>query len=184
MLQLFTRLGFDTGWTPENETYVDEIRAGCEWHVEFDVNKDTPVAIRGRIAAAPRVMKTPDWSVVLKWLFMHGLMDTEHVFVPLRDIDQAARSRLAVGLDWMVADESQGEDRERDQANIMALALGRTIEACFLYEVPCTLMRFPTIVTNWEYCYHKLRPVLDEVSEQEFLTAWRRLARPQQIQTA
>lgn len=183
LVQLFGRLGFDTGFTEETETYVEEIRAGCEWHLEFDVNQDSLVAIRARIEAAPRVLKTPDWAFVLKWALHTNVIDIDHVFIPLRDIDQAARSRLGVGLDWHVADDLQGEERVVDQANIMALALGRAIEACFLFEVPCTLMRFPAIVSDPGYCYQKLRPVMNDISQERFLEEWQKLARPEQVRT-
>ena len=184
LIQLLTRLGMDTGFSPESETYLTGIRAGCEWPIEINVGEETNDEIRANIEAAPRVLKSPNWSLALKYLLLNDLIDVEHVFVPIRDLNVAARSRLDVGLDWMVLDSLEGDERVQDQANILAMVLGRVIEACFLWEVPCTMLHFPTIVTDPGYCHSKLAPVLGaDITEQEFITAWTALARPSQIVT-
>jgi hypothetical protein len=183
LVQLLTRLGFDTGFTSGAEPYAEMLRAGCEWHMTFNTQLETPAAIKARIDAAPQVLKSPDWSLVLKWLLGNGLIEVDHVLLPLRDIDTAARSRLAVGLDWMVASHLDGDERIQDQATIMAMSVGRTVEACVLFEVPCTILRFPSLVTDPAYCYRKLRGIVDQ-DYNEFLEAWTQLSRPQQIRTA
>lgn len=184
LLQLLQRLGFDTGWEVGEEPYHEELRAGCEWneHVDFDV--DTPEVIREKIARAPRVLKAPDWSLVLKCLLTHELIDLDAVVLPIRDLEESACSRLGVGLGWMVDKELEGWERLKDQASILAMSLGRVVEACVLYQVPLLVLQFPTLVLDADYTWRKLRPILgNAVSGGEYLMAFEELARPEQIQT-
>lgn len=183
LVQLLTRLGFDTGFEPDTEPYVNEIRAGCEWKLHFNADIDPHDAIKDRIAAAPRVLKSPEWGMVIKYLLSHGLIEIDHVLLPIRDLDTAARSRLDAGLDWLLMPDVEGDERVIEQANLLGLALGRAVEACVLFEVPCTILRFPSLVADPAYCYHKLKPLLDH-SYEDFLPIWESLSRPQQIQTA
>ena len=178
LVQLLTRLGFDTGFEAGKEPYHKKLRAGCEHRLLLDHND---MAHNRRIMdAGPRVLKGPEWGVRLKFLLREGIMEVDRVLLPFRDLDVAAESRLSVGLDWMVDPTLTGLQRIEDQGNIHALCLGRTIEACIIYEIPCTILRFPLLVVNAEYCYQKLS-VLGPIDRKDFNTCFRKLARPKQI---
>jgi len=98
LVQLLTRLGEDTGFTPGDEPYSEKLRAGCEqYSITNLLNGD---ANREIITAAPRVLKSPDWALVLKDLLRYGWIEVDHVLIPFRDCEEAARSRLDVGLEW------------------------------------------------------------------------------------
>ena len=180
IVQMLTRLGYDTGFEPGSEFYREEFRAGCEWNVPMDFDSDTPGDIRRAIDNAPRVLKSPQWSFVLKGLIAMGSLEVDHVIIPIRDIDVAATSRIDAGLDWLVDPNLVGDERIRDQASIMALALGRAIEACYMYSIPCTMMMFPLLVEDVDYCYTKMMN-LGDIDRGEFEKCFKDLARPNQI---
>lgn len=157
LVQLLGRLGLDTGFEPYNEPVRPDFRAGLEYtSVAIDYDKQSLAEIRQSIDDAPQVLKAPEWGMVLKSLLANNIIEVEHVFVPVRDLDTAAVSRLSVGLDWMIPPEVPEDERVGVQAEIHAMALGRVVEACLLYSVPCTIMAFPLLVQDVDYCYRKL----------------------------
>mgnify|MGYP000409602431 CR=1 FL=1 len=178
LVQLLTRLGEDTGFTPGDEPYSEKLRAGCEqYSITNLLNGD---ANREIITAAPRVLKSPDWALVLKDLLRYGWIEVDHVLIPFRDCEEAARSRLDVGLEWQCIITDDHDEKLADQANIHALALGRTLEACWLFGIPHTVMAFPLLVQNGAYCYERLSRAF-ELDRKEFQNVFRELARPEQV---
>jgi hypothetical protein len=166
IVQLLTRLGFDTGFRPDDDTYKDDIRAGCEFIVGVDLECDSEERIRKQLREAPRVLKSPEWGLVLKGLLTLNLMEVDHVVLPVRDLDVAAKSRLDAGLDWLVDPTLKGEERQQEQVMVHAMALGRAVEAC--------------LVMNEAYCYGKLS-ALGRIDRGEFTRVFLELARPGQI---
>ena len=179
LVQLLTRLGFDTGYEPYKEPYIDHQRAGCEQIVEVDL-QDTPEKARALLDAAPRVLKTPDWGLVLKGFVQGGVLDVDHCYIPVRDLDIAARSRLDVQLEWQVCPTDDYAYRVMDQASVHALALGRALEACLVCDIPFTLMMFPRLVEDAGYCWEKLSEGL-EIGRKDFDMVFAELARPDQV---
>jgi len=53
LVQLLTRLHFDTGWEPYREPYFNAQRAGCEIKLDFDLESAAAEA-KATIEAAPR----------------------------------------------------------------------------------------------------------------------------------
>jgi hypothetical protein len=180
IVQMLTRLGFDTGFRPGEESYAESIRAGCEWTVDVDLERDSAQHIAEVMKTGPRVLKSPEWGMILKGLLTLGLIEVDHVVIPIRDIDVAAKSRIDAGLHWWVDKSLSGDALIEDQASIMALALGRAIEACMLFSVPCTVMLFPHLVKNEAYCYRKLS-ALGKIDRGEHTKVFNELANPEQI---
>lgn len=177
---LLTRLGFDTGFKPYYEHYAEEIRAGCEWDLPINLEEETLDEIRERLIKAPRVMKSPEWGLELKVIMERELTEIDHVVIPFRDLDVSARSRLGAGLKWRVPDHLEGDELQEGQAEVLAMALGRAVEACMLYSIPCTMMHFPLLVQDVEYCYTKLKE-LGNIDYFKFTEEFNLLARPEQI---
>lgn len=181
LVRLLTRLGEDTGFSADNDHYTPSLRAGCEVNVVVHLLDGT--LTRELIEKAPRVLKSPDWSLVLKGLVQQGWIQVDHVIIPFRDLDVAAKSRLSVGLDWLIHDYGTPENKLAEQANIHGLALGRALEACWVCELPHTVLMFPRLVLDEEYCYQGLARAFT-LDREEFQTQWRNLAKPKQIQTS
>ncbi|NIP54135.1 MAG: hypothetical protein GWO26_19540, partial [Phycisphaerae bacterium] len=77
----------------------DKWRAGCEKRIELDLGS-TVEEWKAELAVAPRILKSPEWALVLKGFVQAGILDVEYVFIPVRDLDVAAASRIDAGLDW------------------------------------------------------------------------------------
>lgn len=179
LVQLLTRLGFDTGWEPFREPYFDHVRAGCEWRIELDLAAPHD-EWRKALSRLPRILKTPEWSLVLKHFVQNEIIEVDHVFIPLRDLDIAAKSRLDVGLDWHVEPTDDYDYKLMDQASVHALALGRAVEVCEIFNIPYTIMKFPDFVENGQYCWQKLSEGL-KIDRGEFSEIFSGLAKPEKI---
>ena len=179
LVQLLTRLGFDTGFQPYNEPYGENTRAGCEWRVELDLNAPHD-QWREQLNNMPRILKAPEWSLVLKHFVKERLVEVDHVFIPLRDLDIAAKSRLDVGLDWHVEPTDDYNYKLMDQASVHALAFGRAVEACEICDLPYTIMHFPRFVENKPYCYWSLMNALS-INWRMFEKVFDELAKPEKI---
>jgi hypothetical protein len=183
LVRLLTRLGFDTGFTPGAEPFCKEWRSGSEWQAYVDYNDISFDQIRQTLDASPHIMKAPEWSFWLKPLLARGLLELDHLIMPIRDLDVAAHSRLAVGLDWKMPDGLTDDERPDVQAHVHAAAVGRVVEAAMLYSIPLTIMAFPSFVRDMGYCYDKLSNVVD-IDWLPFETAWGGLAQPEMIKWA
>lgn len=176
LMQLLTRLDINTGFEPYNEPFNTDWRAGCEWVINYDLNEQTSDELHQRFEDAPKVLKACEWTLFLKGLLKLGVIEVDHIIMPVRDLYKAAQSRLDAGLDWMVQSDLEDEDRTIDQMYINAMALGLGVEVCMLYEIPCTMMLFPRLVECEEYCYYKLSRVF-ELDEQKFSRVFRELSK-------
>ena len=179
LVRLLTRLGEDTGFTRERDGYSEELRAGCEQKAIVDLIDGE--ATRETVARMPRVVKSPDWSFVLKNLVKQGWLDVDHVLIPFRDLDLSAQSRLDVGLDWLLEGVyTEHWMKALAQANIHALALGRTLEACWVCGLPHTVMTFPLLVQDAGYCFDRLSRAF-ALERTQFNMEFEQLARPEQV---
>ena len=149
LVQLLTRLGFDTGYEPYEELYHPIIRAGCEWSSAFFGLSTTQQRVN--LERSPRIIKGPEWSRGLKEIFANDVCKVDHVLIPLRDLRVAAQSRLDAKLHYMT------DGTLDDQESVHAYLLGKCIEAVELYDIPYTIMRFPKFVKNSAYCWDKLK---------------------------
>lgn len=167
LVQLLTRLGMDTGYEPYNEYFVDELRAGCEYPGDYTSDFDK----------LPRFIKGPVWAYWLKYIVVNNITEIEHVVMPMRDLTESAESRLNVGLDFMVDKDyvkMPGPHLNEIQENVLAMLTGKVLEACYLYGIPLTLMRFPRLVQDDAYCWLKMSEFV-EVDYGDFLKKWKEL---------
>jgi hypothetical protein len=152
LIQLLTRLGLDTGFEPYAEPFYDNIRAGCEYEMEwFDLSDERKAE---SLAESPRILKAPEWCLGLKELLQKELHPVGHVIVPIRDLRDAARSRLEAGLHYLT------DGTLDDQESVNAYLLGKCIEACELFDLPYTIMHFPRLVEDPHYCVGILSRIL------------------------
>ena len=172
LVQLLTRLGYDTGFEPYNEPVAKEMRAGCEVQTQWF---GLPIKEkRANMEKAPRILKAPEWSMALKECLFEEVYPIDHVIIPIRDLRIAAQSRLDAGCHYMTIGTVD------DQESVHALMLGKCIEACYLYDIPYTLMKFPRLVADAPYCYRCLNEVFGwdnyEQDVQEFYDKFNELS--------
>lgn len=180
LVRLLTRLGFDTGYEPYgHEGYNARRRAGSEHHIKIDLH-GPPEKAHEAISAGPRVLKSPELSLLLKGFVWAGVIEISHAFIPVRDLDLAARSRLDVQLEWHVCPTDDYDYRVADQASVHAMVLGRALEACLVCEIPYTIIAFPRMVEEEQYCWDMLSEGL-EMDRELFKHVYAELANPKQI---
>jgi len=167
LVQLLTRLGMDTGYEPYNEEFLDNLRAGCEYPGDYTSDFDK----------MPKYIKGPVWAYWLKYMVLNNITEIEHVVMPMRNLTESANSRLEVGLDFMLDKEyipRKGEHLLEIQENVLAMLTGKVVEACYLYGIPLTMMRFPRLVQDDAYCWLKVSEFAD-VDYGDFEDKWKEL---------
>lgn len=162
LMQLLTRMGEETGFEPYQEQFDQNIRAGCEYDFdELDMSWSVEQA-KEHMKDVPHIFKAPNWAWMMKGYLMKGFVQIDHIILPFRDFDETARSRLDVGLDWLI-DDSITDPNERlfNQAAALAATFGRVMEAAYLFRIPLTIMRYPYFIKSADYCYRRLNRIFD-----------------------
>jgi hypothetical protein len=186
LVQLLTHLGLETGFTPQD---VDKhVRAASRAGLEHDIRKE----------AAPYIVKSPWFCDHAAQVLRRDEILIEHVFIPMRELHEAAESRRYVyettvselsllsklasrlkpswvhgGL-WHTTRKGEQEDVLLRQVYRLALALSES-------SVPVTFMHYPTIVKDSSYLYAKLAPVLGNITPDQFSVAFQRVVRPEWV---
>jgi len=179
LVELFTALDFETGYDAETVMrHTDPIaNSGLE---------------RPLVAANnPYVIKSPWFFRELGGALSAGTISLSHVIVPIRELTEAAESRRRVseaarqaGLDpnlqpgglWLTRNPAA-------QEAVLGGAFYILMETLVRHRVPLVLLSFPLLITDDEYCYQALRPVLEPhgVDWHEFQLAHARVTRPELV---
>jgi hypothetical protein len=163
LMQLLTRVGLDTGFVPYQEPICLETRAGCEYPFKMEGDADQ---VRKEFEGYPKVVKSPGISFLITVMLDHKLLELEHMLIPVRRLKDSAESRASVGLFWGVAENSKDVVSQQD---VHAMAIGQTIEACVMHDVPHTLIHFPRFIQSHTYCYNCLKNLKDfKISKVKF----------------
>lgn len=168
LVRLLTELGLDTGFDGENwrSSYDEHCHAGLEHTL------DDP--------ASPYVLKNPEFCRSLPARLRAGAGPAiDHVLIPIRDLQTAARSRICIGGKdgeipgglWLTSDPTR-------QASALAEAFHELLEALVVHDVPHTLLPFPRFVMEPEFTFSKLRPLLGTTSFSVFRNAFLKVAEP------
>ncbi|SCB18611.1 hypothetical protein [Rhizobium lusitanum] len=162
LVQFFTALGFNTGFTLE-EAFgrVDGFsQAGLERHLVVDDN--------------PYVIKSPEYSDHLLEALDNKSIDIFSAIVPMRALHDAAESRRRVhkaGVAWGSLWKTDDPDQQED---ILATQFFKAVYALTKHGVPTYFLDFPRFAYDFHYFHGVMMPlfVLHGVSEQEAETAY------------
>jgi hypothetical protein len=169
LVRLFGRVGLDTG-TP-TWGYYEGAKSGLETDL---------LALD-----APYVVKKPDLTWQLRSLLETGAVDPEWIewlVVPLRDLAQAAASRVAVSVGAGSAQAAGGVILSRwpgrQQADLAKATYG-LLETAALYEIPFVTLEYPRFARDTGYAWRRLQPVVAGVADEAaFAAAWREVVDP------
>lgn len=180
LVQLFSELGFDTGYSRvKMKNGIDNLsHAGLERRF-IDAN-DNPYVIKSPLFA----------NQIFEALSDHKL-DIHAAIIPMRDLFEAAESRrrvyfaaLSKGLDplrqpgslWMTSKPDSQED-------VLAKQFYKTIYPLVKFGIKTILLEFPRLAVDHDYLFRSLGWLLEEhgVNLSEFLQAYRSVARPELI---
>jgi len=173
LVQLLTRLGLETGFSPDNMVLFEEARAGLEHDV--------------REAGSPYIVKDPAFCDYAQEVLEREEIRIEHVFVPMRDLTAAAESRRLVVrrtdrsnglLPSQVAGGLWHTDEPGEQEGVLLQQLYKLMLALSDADVPLTLLRYPRLTRDRAYLYRKLRPVLGTIDFGRFEEVFALTVRP------
>lgn len=184
LLQLLTRLGLDTGYSPEDIACDTPGRAG----LEQDVRKKN----------APFIVKSPWFCDYAHEVLQRDDIVIEHVFIPMRDLHAAADSRRHVAREAM-RDASAAQrlrnkltqhsipgglwhTRNPQQQEIVLLEqIYKLMVALSDSMVPVTLLQYPRITLDSRFLYAKLLPILQGIDQRTFEATFKETVRPELV---
>jgi len=162
LVQLFGRLGFDIG--KPSLDYFEDARAGLESDI-LD-------------PSAGYVLKDPDLTWRLGPLLDSGQVtreDIDWLIVPLRSLEAAAASRVAITANarevhapgGLIGTARPGKQRQQ----LAEMTYGLFVVAA-RYELPLIVLEYPLFARDVGYAYRRLLPVLGRREQGEFAAAW------------
>jgi hypothetical protein len=179
LVQLFTALGFDTGFTVEEALgEVDEIsKAGLERVFLDRVN--------------PYVIKSPLFIDELMEALESRRIQIHAAIIPMRDLFAAAESRRRVCAEAEARGKSGAlhpgslwhTQIPEQQEEELAIQFHKAVFSLMRFDVPVIFPEFPLLVRDPRYLFRKMQPLMEEhgVDQAEFLAAHARASRPDLI---
>ncbi|GAI04463.1 unnamed protein product [marine sediment metagenome] len=145
LMQLFTHLGMDTGFTPEEADRRLQNRANAGLEIT-DLTQDI------------RIHKAPHFALTIEEDITNHIVD--HVIIPIRKLEHSAKSRARRGrkLGGMIGGSRTYEQQEIFNAKI----LYNLIEILEKNGIHYTIIHFPTFIYDIELLYEKLRWLFEE----------------------
>ncbi|WP_430227313.1 hypothetical protein [Paraburkholderia tropica] len=185
MVQYLTACGLDTHSSRHPESHPEEhANAGLE---------DMPI---GDGANLPYLIKTPWLYEFIDRLIVQEDVVIDAVIITMRDIVEAATSRVTLEMRARLGNDALAEEHTRwetwgttpgglvyslspvDQARILALGFHQVIHELVKHDIPIVFLDFPRFIEDGDYLYNQLKTVLgDGVSRETALAAHRSLAR-------
>jgi hypothetical protein len=177
LVQLFTHLGLDTGFS----NCAAGIYPGSNAGLELDL----------RTPDAPYVVKSPWMCDYLDDLLASGEIIVDHAVVPMRDLFSAAESRRdvvrrrdpaapAAEPDAIPGGLWHTKEPERQEI-ILAQQLHKLLVALAKYSVPITLLSFPRFAQDPAHLYARIRPLLGGIEYESFVNSFQAVSRPELI---
>lgn len=181
LVQLLTRLGLDTGFSVEElDGKLDAIgRAGLESNI--------------RDEHAAYVVKSPNISNYIEEILENPQIKLDLVIIPVRDITEAANSRVKVskdnlsnkGLFGQIFGSKRGHaggmmktsDPEKQQF-VLLKSLSHLLVECAKHDQPIALIHYPRLMDDASYLYSKLQPILGGITEEVFAAAHKQTLKP------
>lgn len=177
IIQLLTDLGFDTGFTDESLQVSDISHAGLEQGLFTKPHRKAPLT-------RSYIIKSPLISDNLQLGCERDDLEIDHVYIPIRPLDQVARSRARVseiapghpgGLD-------QGLELET-QMDRTARSLYTLLDTITRYDLPHSFIAFPRLTVQPRYLYKKLDFLCSNVSYDQFKQAFEARVNPDLVHT-
>ncbi|WP_175720811.1 hypothetical protein [Burkholderia anthina] len=187
LVQYLTACGLDTHLTRNPEDRLDEnANAGLEDFPTGDAN-------------LPYVIKSPWLYEFIDELLARDDIQVDAVIIPMRDIVEAATSRVVNELRARLGHEDIPGELTRwhtwgvvpggtvyslnpiDQARLLSMGFHQVIHACVKKRVPLIFLEFPRFITDGEYLYEQLRPVLAEIDSSAAIRAHAQTAQPDKV---
>ena len=179
LVELLTHLGLSTGYTPRDFEHImkSHSRAG----LEADIRSEN----------APYIVKSPWFCGYSEEIIHNKKIVLDHVLLPFRDIESAVASRVRVVKEHPESDLKPSEiigglfgtDKVEEQAAVLQKNVLMLLNALADSHVPVTLLSFPRLVKDPEYCYRKLLPILGKIKYPRFKQSFEAVSHPEFVHT-
>ena len=191
LVQLLTALDVETGFRDIYENVYENCHAG----MEKDIHDPS----------APYLIKDPSLCDELAQIVESGICVIDHVFIPVRDLEAAAMSRISVSqqarkfqtkkfqkghLRFLFTGARDkravpggliGTDNPEEQSHILTEKLYRLIYAISVFDIPHTFLHFPRIIQDPRYLHQKLAPIIGDMDYSRFKQAFDDVVRPELV---
>ena len=167
LVRLLTELGLDTGYDRDN------------WQKDFFAPSQAGLEGNPLASGSPYIVKNPEACTELPALLASGNLVIDHVLIPVRDLESAARSRIRIGgTDHEVPGGLWGTSDPAQQKAVLAEKFHALVHALAAYDLPHTFLHFPRLVEDADYAYAKLRFLLGDLEPAAFRAVFFRVADP------
>ncbi len=175
---LLTKLGLDTGFSTDD--YKEYIYDNCNAGLEKILMMENP----------PYIIKNPGFCDGLEKNILRKDIQIDHVFIPIRDVREAAKSRLQIDKEADKSNYSEGvpipgglwgTENPKDQELVLYQKLSNLMLVLSKYFVPFTLIHYPKLTKKSRYLYRKLKPVLKDIGFEQFDKIYSETVRPELV---
>ena len=183
LIELFTHLGLDTGFTPDtvDDNKFQQANAGLEHQIGSDL--------------CPYIAKDPSFCDYADDVFAREDLLIEHIFIPIRSIESVAASRRhneKEHIKEMSFKEklcfftkpylipgglvgTHSHTKGTQEAILIQKLFGLLLQVSH-YHIPVTFIQFPYMISHPEYLYQKLSPVISHISLADFKNIYNKTA--------
>ena len=170
LVQLLTGMGLDTGYSGgrRKDDYFEHCSAGLERGI-FD-------------EGSPYIVKDPRLCETLPVLLATERLVVDHAIVAVRDLEDAARSRIRIGgRNGDVPGGLLWTDDPAAQKGVLAEHFHLLIHTLVANDIPHTLLHFPRFATDAAYAQAKLGFLAPALGLPEFREIFATVSRPELI---
>lgn len=186
LVELFTHLGLDTGFTSE------DLAMRKDQHAQAGLERDI------RKPSAPYIVKSPHFCDIAEQILSREDIIVENVIIPVRDVYAAAESRrrvraVAQSHESILTRMAKSLRPRRDPGGLWHTAKGHEQELILLQQlykltfalagtnIPITLLRFPRLVNDAGYLFAKLKSILGDIDLEHFTSVFERTSDPKLV---
>ncbi|HVU36311.1 MAG TPA: hypothetical protein VHE61_22935 [Opitutaceae bacterium] len=167
LVRLLTALGQDTGY--DTQSWRADYFPHCSAGLEHDLAD----------AGAPYIVKNPELCVTLDGILAAGGVIVDHAIIPVRDLEEAARSRARIGGEnGTVPGGLVGTGDPKHQGEVLAERFHRLVQTLVTHDIPYTFLLFPRFVSDAEYAFSKLSAALPSLDRARFMAVFPKIADP------
>jgi len=148
LIRLFTELDFDTGFKKGDDSNIFK---NCNAGMESN-------ELKHYITKNPKFFSENILQINKKY-------NLDMVYIPLRSIEEAAKSRAKIGFK---PGGFIGASNIEDQIKVLKIRLGNLIADLVLNDIPYTFLVFPKFLKDPKYTYDKLMPFVKKIPYDHF----------------
>lgn len=100
----------------------------------------------------------------------------QHFIIPIRDLNEAAKSRIKQHRYGRVNGGLVGVNKSTDMLGYLERRMGRLISNLVLNEIPYTFLKFPKFVKDENYLFEKLLPIFPQINRRDFTQLFNKIA--------